>query len=142
MLEEHGGCQRVYVLLATAGAAFLLADGAERAGRAHPLVPEVHRQAGSPRNGLGQFAGFGGAGAFGAVEGQRETDDRTDRRVISGKLEQPRHREPLPPTAGERLERRSEGLGLVAQREPDPHCAPIDAEDPAMRGDHRDKGKR
>ena len=43
----------------------------------------------------------------------------------------------LPAAADEGLERRRERLGLVAQGEADPHLAPVDAQDPAMRWDHR-----
>ena len=49
VLEQHRRREGVHVLPAPAGAAALLPDGGQRPGRAHPLVPELHRQSGAAR---------------------------------------------------------------------------------------------
>ena len=115
--------------------AALLGDGRVGSRGGHPLVHQRDRQVGPATEQDGQLPRRGGGRAFVAVGGQGKSYHQTDRAVTGDQLEKRRHREALAPAAGERGERRGDGLGLVREGEADPHLAPVHGKDAAGGGD-------
>ena len=56
---------------------------------------------------------------------------RPDGACGADQLEEPRHGKTLAPAPHQRLQRRGQGLGLVAEREADPDLAPVNREQAA-----------
>ena len=91
----------------------------ERAGRAHPLVPQLDRQAGAARDACRRARAPRGARLLAAFAGERQADHDADRPMLADELEKARHGKALAGAADQGLERGGEELGLVAQGEAD-----------------------
>ncbi len=70
VLQQHGRGERIHLLLPSARASALLPDQGEGAGRAHPLVPQLHGQPGPRGDALRKRPRRGGALLFVALRRQ------------------------------------------------------------------------
>src|SRR5262245_23876268 len=125
MLKQYGCSKCIHVFLASAGGAAHLADRAEGARGAHPLVPVFHRQV-SPLPDLDAELARGlRALPLGPFRGEWEPHDHPRGAMLGHQLDKAGHRETAARTTREGLERRSEQLGLIRKGEANPDLAPI-----------------
>src|SRR5439155_13478672 len=98
--------------------------------RRHALVPHAHLQLTyATLDSIGEAPRGVSGDTFGPRLILRQTDDNTDDLIAGDLLEQLRHGEALPGTAGEGGERLGERLRLVGEGEADPALAPIHGEE-------------
>jgi hypothetical protein len=114
-------------------------EGALGRRRRQPLVDQFHRQPGFMLYRGRQTPCGGCFRTPRAVQAQRQTDDDPRRLVRASNLSQPA-RQGLPGLRGDGRKRLRDGLGRVAQGQPDALRSGIDGEDSQRYGDGFDDG--
>jgi len=131
VLQEDRRGERVNIFFPATGSPTLFPNQRQGACRAHPFIPELDREPASTAYQAGKLSSSSRALFLFAVGSERQTDHSAHGLMLVDELEKSRHGKTFPRPARERLERGSEGLRLVRQREADANLSPVDGEQTA-----------